>query len=482
MSNLHDLTLTELAVALESGQASSVEATRHVLDRIARLDGREGLNAFVSVRAERALLEAAAADARRAAGRRLGPLDGVPLAVKDLFDLAGTPTTAGSALLAGVVPATDATVVRHLQAAGAVLLGKTNLMEFAYGHPSPTFGETANPWDRARTAGGSSGGSAAAGAAGLVWGALGSDTGGSIRSPAAYCGVTGLKPTYGLVSLRGVVPLSWSLDHAGPLARTAADCGLLLAAIARHDPADPASAPIGAVQPVLAELEALLRPGNPDAGHLRGLRIGVVPRLFAQAVTPGLREAVEAAVPSFAHLGAEVVEVDLAPDIVATIVPTISAIYPAEAAAYHHGEGWYPARAEEYGPLLRDELAAAMELPAYRYVQAQRDRQRVAAAFDTLFARVDLLAWPAQPLVAPPLGTTAAAVEAAASGASTIQVEIGATGPANLTGEPGLSIPCGFVDGLPVGLHLQGRSFADALVLRAGMAFQQAIGTPRLAN
>jgi Asp-tRNA(Asn)/Glu-tRNA(Gln) amidotransferase A subunit family amidase len=231
----------------------------------------------------------------------------------------------------------------------------------------------------------------------------------------------------------------------------------------------------------VAEVDALLQPNYPDAGNLRGVRIGVVPRLFAQAVTPGLRETVEDALPAFTQLGAELVEVDLAPEIVETIVPTISAIYPSEAAAYHHGEGWYPARAAEYGPLLRDELAEAMHLPAHRYVRAQRDRHRIISAFDTLFAQADLLAWPAQPLVAPALGTTAAEVDEAASGATTIQVEIGATGPANLTGEPGLSLPCGFVDGLPVALHLQGRRFADALVLRAGIAFQRATEATPLA-
>jgi aspartyl-tRNA(Asn)/glutamyl-tRNA(Gln) amidotransferase subunit A len=487
--DLHQRSLAELAADLETGRVSSVEATRHALERIARLDGREGLNAFIAVLAETALAAAAEADNRRAAGRRLGPLDGVPIALKDLFDVAGTATTAGSALLTGNVPADDATVVRRLRDAGAVILGKTNMMEFAYGHPSEAFGETANPWDRTRSAGGSSGGSAAAVAAGLAWGALGSDTGGSIRSPAAYCGVTGLKPTYRLVSLRGVVPLSWSLDHAGPLARTAEDCALLLAAIAGHarpdeggDPNDPVSAEATSANRVLTDLDRLLQPDNPEARHLRGVRIGAVPQIFAQAVTPGLREVVEGAPPTFVALGADVVEVALDPEILAAIVPTISAIYPAEAAAYHHGGGWFPARADEYGPLLRDELAEAMRLPAHRYVRAQRERRRIAAAFAALFDEVDLLVWPAQPLVAPPLGTTAAAVDAAGPDATTIEVEIGATGPANLTGEPALTVPCGFVGGLPVGLHLQCPRFADALVLRAGMAYQRATGVPQLAN
>jgi aspartyl-tRNA(Asn)/glutamyl-tRNA(Gln) amidotransferase subunit A len=477
MAELHDLTLAELSAALKQRSVSSVEATQHALDRISRLDSREGLNAFLSVLVDQAMAEAHAADQRRAAGDARGALDGIPIALKDLFDTAGVRTTGGSRLLADRIPEADATVVGLLRAAGAVILGKTNMMEFAYGHPHPDFGETANPWDRARTAGGSSGGSAAAVAAGLCWGALGSDTGGSIRSPAAYCGVTGLKPTHGLVSLAGVLPLSWSLDHAGPLARTAADCAILLAAIAGHDPADPHSAPAATIDDVSNDLKRLTEPEAipPD---LKGLRIGAVHRFFGQAVTPGLARAVERAMPTFAGLGAEVIAVDLAPELLALIVPTISAIYPAEAAAYHHGEGWYPARKDDYGPLLRDDLEQAMVLPAHRYVQALRDRRRIQVAFAELFARVDLLAWPAQPLVAPPLGTTAAAVEELGGGATTIDVEIGATGPANLTGEPGIALPCGFVEGLPVGLHLQGPPFADSLVVRAGIAFQTATGIP----
>ena len=481
MAELHDLTLAELCQALTRRRVSAVEATAHALDRIAKLDGRDGLNAYLTVLADAALDQANAADRRRAAGDARGAIDGVPIALKDLFDTAGVRTTGGSRLLADRIPVTDATVVRMLRDAGAVILGKTNMMEFAYGHPNPDFGETANPWDLARTAGGSSGGSAAAVASGLAWGSLGSDTGGSIRSPAAYCGVTGLKPTYGLVSLAGVLPLSWSLDHAGPLARTAEDCAILLGSIVGQDPADPYSAPAGKIDDLLNDLQCLL---EPDAvrGDIKGIRIGAVPRFFDQAVTPGLAGTVEDALPTLAELGAEVVEVDFEPEVLALIVPTISTIYPAEAAAYHYGEGWYPIRSDEYGPLLRTELEGAMGIPAYRYVQAQRDRRRIQAAFADLFARVDLLAWPAQPLVAPPLGTTAAAVDEVGGGATTIDIEIGATGPANLTGEPGISLPCGFVGGLPVGLHLQGPGFADPLVLRAGITFQSATGVPPIPN
>ncbi len=482
MSELHELTLAALAAALAAREVSSSEATDHALGRIAAFDGRETLNAYLRVTGDEARAEARAADDRRTAGGERGSLDGVPIGLKDLFDTAGVPTTGGSPVFAGRVPATDATVVTRLREAGAVSLGKTNMLEFAYGYPHPEVGETANPWDLSRTAGGSSGGSAAAVAAGMGWGALGSDTGGSIRSPAAYCGVTGLKPSYGLASCAGVLPLSWSLDHVGPIARTAEDCALLLAAIAGYDPADPHSVPAATASGVIADIAELLaavRAGwATQALPLRGMRIGTVRRLFDLAVTPGLREAVEEALPVLSDLGAELVEVDLDPDTFALVVPTIERIYPVEAAAYHRP--LLAERAHQYGPVLRAGLEAAVKLPAVDYVDAQRDRLRVVTAFEALYERVDLLAWPAQPLVAPPLGTTDATVGTAGGDAPTIEVEIAATGPANLTGEPSIAVPCGSVAGLPVGLLLQGPRFADARVLRTAVAYQAATGAPPL--
>lgn len=475
------LTLAGLARALAAGDVASAVATDHALARIAAFDDRQGLNAFLTVTADAARVAAAASDARRAAGAARGPLDGVPVALKDLFDTAGVPTTAGSTLFADRVPTADAMVVRRLAEAGAVVVGKTNMLEFAFGYPHPEVGETVNPWDATRTAGGSSGGSAAAVAAGFCWGAFGSDTGGSIRSPAAYCGVTGLKPTYGLVSVAGVVPLSWSLDHVGPIARAAEDCALLLAATAGHDPADPASAPADRAANVAHEVAALLAeaaaPSFAEA-PLRGLRIGVVRGFFDLAVTPGLRQAAERAVPVLAAQGAEVVEVDVAEEIVGLIAPTIGRIYAVEAAAYHRPH--LRERPDAFGPVMRAELEKALRVPAVDYVDAQRDRLQIQAAFAALYERVDLVAWPAQPLVAPPLGTTAAVVDAPGGQIPTIQAEIAATGPANLTGEPSIAVPCGFAAGLPVGLNLQGPRFADALVLRAAMAYQAATGAPPL--
>ena len=481
MTALHHLTLIELAAALATGETSARAATETALARIAALDGRDGLNAFVTVTADQARAAAAEADTRRARGEPRGPLDGIPLTLKDLVDTAGVRTTAGSRVFADRVPSHDATVARRLRAAGAVVVGKTNLLEFAYGYPHPDFGETVNPWNRSRTAGGSSGGSAAAVAAGMAHGALGSDTGGSIRSPAAYCGITGLKPSYGLVITAGVVPLSWSLDHVGPVARTAADCALLLAAIGGHDPADPASASTAEAGPAMtavAELARSVLAGGSAPASLRGVRVGAVPRFFAMAVTPGLAAVVDEAVRSLAVLGAEVVEVDLPLDILPLVVSAISQIYGVEAAVVHRQ--WLTERPDDYGPTMRAGLTEALTVPAVDYVAAQRDRLRVPAAFADLYTRVDLLAWPAQPLVAPPLGTTTQVIHHDGEDTPTIDIEIGATGPANLTGEPSISLPCDFATGLPVGLLLQAPRFADAPLLRAAIAYQTATGFPPL--
>ncbi len=269
MSNDKELAFLSLSGAvdrLDRGEVSSAELTQNALDRIAALDAR--LNAFITVLRESALETARDVDARRQHGER-GPLLGVPIALKDLFNTAGIRTTAGARILAGNVPDQDATVVRKLREAGAVILGKTNMMEFAYGYPHPDFGETRNPWSLDRTAGGSSGGSAAAVCAGLAYGALGSDTGGSIRSPAAYCGLSGLKPTYGRVSRHGVLPLAWSLDHVGPLTRSSRDAAIIFDAIAGFDPLDPASAIVAHVSTVGHDRRR--RRGTARRGHRRTL-------------------------------------------------------------------------------------------------------------------------------------------------------------------------------------------------------------------
>jgi aspartyl-tRNA(Asn)/glutamyl-tRNA(Gln) amidotransferase subunit A len=475
MKPLHEQTLSETAQSLDEGEVSSIELTRHALDRIARFDGRDGLNAFLQIDTEGALLAAHEADERRSGGRQRSLLDGIPVAIKDLVDVEGMRTTAGSPVFADRLAERDAPLTHRLRQTGAVIIGKTNMMEFAYGHPNPEIGETANPWNATRTAGGSSGGSAAAIAAGMVWAAIGSDTGGSIRSPAAYCGITGLKPTYGLVSCSGVVPLSWSLDHVGPLTRTAEDAALVTAAISGHDPEDPASADPSRIERTRNDILAL----RGDRVSCEGVRIGVLPQMFDMAVTPGLAEPAEDAVRMLERLGAQVVELHLPQSKIDRILPVIFCIYSVEAATYHRS-----ATSGQWGRLaapLRKGLEDGLDVLAVDYVDAQRASREIGRAFDGLYATADVLIWPTQPLVAPPLGTTDAVVQGAAdSHATTIEVEIAAAGPANLLGQPGLSIPCGFVEGLPVGLHLQAPRFRDDLVLSVGMAYQRETGAPPL--
>jgi aspartyl-tRNA(Asn)/glutamyl-tRNA(Gln) amidotransferase subunit A len=347
--------------------------------------------------------------------------------------------------------------VRLLEAAGAVILGKTNMMEFAYGYPHPDFGETRNPWDTSRTAGGSSGGSAAAVAAGLAYGALGSDTGGSIRSPAAYCGITGLKPTYGRVSRHGVVPLAWSLDHCGPMTRTARDAAIVFDAIAGYDPRDPASAQ----QPLIATTPGIDRP-------VGGMRVGVVGQYLEKYAEPEVRRVAEAALAQFPDLGIEIVPLEL--DYVPLVGPVIMPLVQAEATAYH----WQTLldRPDDYSHNTRNNLRLGATVLAKDYLQAQRVRSQMQSEVDAALQTVDALIFPTQPIVAPRIGAYDAPGTA---DADILDVEIGYTGLANLTGHPAVSIPCGFTDGgLPVGLQLTGRAFDEATILALAHAYQRA--------
>jgi aspartyl-tRNA(Asn)/glutamyl-tRNA(Gln) amidotransferase subunit A len=450
------LSIGELVERLDGGEVSSVEATRTQLERIAALDGR--LNAYITVMSEQAIAAAERADERRREGER-GSLLGVPLAVKDLFATTGVRTTAGARVLTGNVPDETASAVERLEAAGAVILGKTNMMEFAYGYPHPDFGETRNPWDAGRTAGGSSGGSAAAVAAGLAYGALGSDTGGSIRSPAAYCGIAGLKPTYGRVSRHGVVPLAWSLDHCGPLTRTVRDCAVLFDAIAGHDPRDPASA------------RRSFAPTLPAVGDdARGLRVGVVEELFERHVEPEIRELADLAVRALEDLGVKLEPVAFS--FVPLIGPTIMPLVQAEATSYH----WKTLleRPDDYGPDIRENLRLGALVLAKDYLDAQRMRRLMTEEVEAALARFDALVFPTQPIAAPPLN---AYQVAEAAGADVLDVEIGHTGLANLTGHPAVSVSCGLTPaGLPAGLQFTGRAFDEATILRLAHAYEQAAG------
>jgi len=447
-TDITNLTLADAATAIRAGDLSPVELTDALLDRIERLEPR--LNAFITLTAESARAEARAA--QDGAGPD-GPLRGVPIALKDLFDTAGVRTTGGAKIHRDRVPLRDATVVERLRAAGAVCLGKLNMHEFAYGvsNDNPHYGPARNPWDTERIPGGSSGGSGVAVAAGLCLGALGSDTGGSIRIPASLCGIAGLKPTYGRVSRAGALPLSWSMDHVGPMARTVRDCALLLAAIAGHDPRDPASA----AEPVpdyLADLET----------GARGLRVGLPRRYFYDQVHDEVLAAVEAAADLLRSEGAEVRDVDI--EGIEHAGAAGATILVAEASAYH--QKTFRERPEDYGDDVRLRLLMGELYPATAYINAQRLRGTLRDAFLATLADVDILLAPSTPITAPPIAAFTTDIRANLTRFTT---------PINLVGFPSLALPCGFdAQGLPIGMQLIGRPFDEALVLRAGRAYERA--------
>jgi aspartyl-tRNA(Asn)/glutamyl-tRNA(Gln) amidotransferase subunit A len=450
----------ELARAIAGREVSPVEITQAHLDRVAALDLK--LRAFITIAADGALAAAKAAEAAVMAGDRLGPLHGVPLALKDLYLTRGVRTTGGSRILGDWIPDEDATVVTRLAAAGAINLGKLNMHEFAFGPEglNPHYGTAWNPWDANthRICGGSSSGSGAAVAAGLCAGTLGSDTGGSIRIPAALCGITGLKPTYGRVSRAGVLPLAWSMDHVGPMCRSAADCALMLNVIAGYDPRDPSTS----VLPVPDFTAAL-------TGEVKGLQVGVLRSFFLESTGVALRQAVEEAVRTLEGLGAVAREVNLAS---ATLAPGASyAVLSPEAYAYH--ERWLRERPQDYGDDVRERLRVGAFVAASDYLKGQRARGILRDEVNAALGEVDVLVCATTPIVATSVGQTEVTVEH-----STVPVRaslIRYTRPFNLTGHPAASIPCGFTAaGLPVGLQIVGRAFDEATVLRVADAYQRA--------
>ena len=470
-----DASLRQLSQALAAKQVSSVELTRLFLDRIERLN--PALNAFVTVDAEKSLNSARAADARIAGGTA-GPLTGIPIAQKDIFCAKGWRTTCGSRMLANFVAPYDATVICKMHAdAGMVSLGKTNMDEFAMGSSNETsfFGPVRNPWDGERVPGGSSGGSAAAVAARLAPAATGTDTGGSIRQPAALCNLTGLKPTYGVVSRYGMIAFASSLDQGGPMAKGAEDCALLLNAMAGFDERDSTSLN----RPAEDYARDLTRP-------LSGLRIGLPREFFGEGCAAGVMTAVQAALAEYEKLGATMVEVSLPNSHLS--VPAYYVIAPAEASSnLSRFDGVrYGYRAPEYGSLddmykksraqgFGDEVKRRILIGTYvlshgyydaYYLQAQRIRRLIADDFVEAFKACDVIMGPTSPSTAFKLGEKAAdPVQMYLSDIYTIAV--------NLAGLPGMSIPCGFADGLPVGLQLIGNYFAEARLLNVAHRYQQ---------
>ena len=442
-------TIAELGRLFRAQKLSPVEYAADSLRRIERLD--KTLHSFVTVTGDRALADARAAEAAIRRGDA-GPLAGIPIAYKDLYATRGILTTAGSALFADWVPEDDCTCVTRLQQAGMVMLGKLITHEFAFGiqFPNHRFPAARNPWNLDHIPGGSSSGSGAALAAGLAVGALGSDTGGSIRGPAAFCAIAGLKPTYGRVSRAGVVTLSWTLDHTGPMARTVEDCAHMLQALAGHDPADPASSrePVG---------DYVSRIG----GGVKGLRIGVPRAFFLDGVHAEVGAAFAGALDTLRRLGAEVRDVDI-PHIHDT--PSFMVIMLTEAFSYHEAD--LRSRPELYGDVLREKLMIGGLFTAAEYVQAQRARARLRAETAAVLRDVDLLASPTA-IVPPPTFATTWDPDLPFARSN--------MPPFNLTGLPALALPCGFSSaGLPLSLQLAGRPFDEATVLRAGHAYEQA--------
>lgn len=448
----YELTIAGAAAALRDGSLTAAALAESVLARIEETE--PALNAYILVSAELAREQAARADGELARGVDRGPLHGIPFALKDLFDTAGIVTTAGSGFLRDRVPDEDAFVVARLHEAGIVLTGKLGMHEFAFGTTSDNahFGTIRNPWNPGYTPGGSSGGSGAAAAAGSALGTLGSDTGGSIRMPAAICGVAGLKPTRGLVSRGGVVPLSHTLDHAGPLTKSVEDSALILNAIAGYDPADP--------QSVERPPEDFTRELGRD---LAGLRLGV-PRNPLWADCDGeVAAACEAALEELRALGAEAVEVEL-PLLATTGRLLISQV---EGAAFH--EQWLREHPERYSDEIRGKVEPGLIRPAIEYLRDLETRRAIERETLAVLEGVDLLVSPTLPLMAP----TVAHGDPASRLASYTRAY-------NISGLPAISVPCGLDgNGLPIGLMIAGRPFAEATVCRAAHACEQATGWPR---
>ncbi|MGC1579823.1 MAG: amidase [Beijerinckiaceae bacterium] len=453
------LTIAEAGALIVQRKLSPVELVQSHLDRIDRLEDK--LHAFVKVTRESALEESKRAEAEIMANGPKSPLHGIPIAHKDIYSTKGVPTTAHSKLLARHVPDADAVTVSRLAAAGAVTLGKLATHEFAWGGPSfdLPWPPARNPWNPDHFTGGSSSGTGAAVAAGLILGGTGSDTGGSIRLPAAFCGVAGFKPTYGLCPRTGILPLANSLDHAGPLAWTVEDCAILLQAMAGHDASDPASADVA-----IPNFRAALSPS------LKGLRIGFVRHFHERdyPVDKTTQKALKGAAGVFRGLGCELRDVELPPLRDWTACGMI--IMLSEAYGVH--EEWLKSNPRDYGEIFRDRVLMGAFVSAADYVHAQRKRRELCAALARVFEEVDLLICAITPGGAPPIGEV--------TKMSSFERPSFAF-PFNVAGAPALTLRAGFNEaGLPLGVQIAGRPFADEMVLRAGHQYERATNWARM--
>ena len=454
--NDENLTIANMAPLIRKGQLSPVELTEALLERIARL--QPSLNAFITVTSDLARKQARRAEKEISKGHYRGVLHGIPISVKDLFYTAGIRTTAGSKILRRFIPKENSAVVDRLLAAGTILLGKTNLHEFAFGatNINPHYGPVHNPWDLSRVSGGSSGGSAAAVSAGLCLASLGSDTGGSIRLPAAACGIVGLKPTFGLIPTHGVIPLSFSLDHVGPLCRCVEDAALVLGVIAGPD------------APSLRSP----RPGGKATFFsfpkgIRRLRVGVPKQYFFDRLQREVRDRVLAAHSTLEKMGAEIQEVKLE-GIQDTVDLAADIIFP-EAMTFHWK--WLSKRPGDYGEDLRTRMQSRSQT-AVTYLQALQRRQQYSDSFKKAMESVDVLAVPTIPIVAPRIKDSEVKIGRWMENVRVALLRL--TFPGNLSGLPAISIPCGFSsEKLPIGLQLIGRRLEEATLLRAAYAYEQ---------
>jgi aspartyl-tRNA(Asn)/glutamyl-tRNA(Gln) amidotransferase subunit A len=453
MTELTAFTITEATELLMARKISPVELTQAYLDRIAQVNPR--LNSFITITADKALQQARQAEEQIQRGELHGPLQGIPLALKDLYETRGVRTTAGSKFFTDNFPSEDAVTVQKLESVGAILLGKLNMHEIALGvtNVNPHFGPCRNPWDTALITGGSSGGSGAALAAELCMGSLGSDTGGSIRIPASLCGVVGFKPTYGRVSLRGVIPLSWNLDHAGPMARRVRDAGLLLQAIAGYDAYDPYSANVF-VDDYLDALD----------GGVRGWRVALADDEFFNAQTdPEVHRLVHEAANVFSNLRASVEAVPFPQAREAAMANGL--MTPSDAAAFHRQR--LSEHPEYFGDDVRQRLQTGAAYTSTDYILARRTQTLLRHQFTQFFEKYDLLLTPTTVVPAPSIEGPDAVEQA--------RMLTRFTAPFNLTGLPALSLPCGFTrQGLPVGLQIVAPPWTEARILRAAYAFEQA--------
>jgi len=450
MSEPFELSLSDAAQAIASGRLTPTDLLQSTLDQIERAEPR--VQAWARLRAEEARGEARRLTQLRGAGTILGPLHGIPVGIKDIFYTAGLETACGSRIMAGFVPASDATTVARLREQGAIVLGKTHTTEFASFDPSPA----RNPWALDHTPGGSSSGSGAALAARMCCAALGSQTSGSIVRPSAFCGIVGLKPTFGRVSRHGVHPLAWTLDHPGPMARTVRDVAVLLEAIAGPDPHDPTTLSA----PAPEQYAALLDEAGPPDDAVREVRIGIPDRYFFDGVDPEAEELYRASIRVLETLGCTVRATPLPAEFDAGM-EAHEIIHHAEAGAVHIDR--YRTRPNDYGSKLRAIIEAGLQIPAPTYLRAQQIRTVVIAKLRALLHTVDVIATPAA------LGPAPAGLASTGSPAL--------NRPFSFTGFPSVTVPCGFVGAdLPVGLQLAGRPFDEAMVLRVAAAYETATG------